>query len=61
MPVTAKPTSYTAGAATLRPNHLWMFQAVVGGSVLGTDVATTDYTDASRVLATADKGAYERA
>lgn len=36
-------------------------QAVAGGSVLGADVATTDYADAARVLATADKGAYERA
>lgn len=39
MPVTAKPASYTAGAATLRPNHLWMFDEGSGTTL--TDQGST--------------------
>lgn len=39
MPVSAKPTSYTAGAATLRPNHLWMFDEGAGTTL--TDKGST--------------------
>ena len=34
MPATAKPTGYTAGAATLRPHHLWMFDEGAGTSLV---------------------------
>ena len=39
MPVTAKPSGYTAGAATLRPNHLWMFDEGSGSTL--TDKGST--------------------
>jgi hypothetical protein len=43
MPVTAKPASYTAGAATLRPNHLWMFDEGSGTTL--TDIGSTGGKD----------------
>ena len=43
MPVTAKPASYTAGAATLRPNHLWMFDEGSGTAL--TDIGSTGGKD----------------
>ena len=49
----------TAGAYANRDYHLTKAVPVAGGSALGTTVATTDLDGDTRVLATADMGAYE--